>query len=383
MLRYRIIAAIAVAFLAVSPSFAQQSAGGLKKVVLDAGHGGRDPGATRTYNEKDIVLKVVLKLGALIEAKYPDVKVLYTRKTDVYVTLADRAKVANDAKADLFISVHADAVVSSQPSGATTCVMGLDKTSGNMEIAKRENSVIYYEDDYSTRYQGFDPNDEVSYIIFKFMQYSHLDKSLAFAEMLQNCYVKNLGSKNRGISQQPLQVLWQSAMPSVLTEIGFISNPDEERFMASDAGQDKIARSLLEAFSLYKEKMDKLSGVSVAPAATASAAQPAATETPSSGKGDSPQAVAGNPDLVYRVQIMALPNRIASDHRDFKNYRNRVECIRVEPYYKYYVGAAATFKEAQALLAEVKQSFPQAYIVPFHKGGPVSLETARSIESAQ
>ena len=227
----------------------------VRTVVIDPGHGGAKPGAQGSRSwEKNITLSVAKKFGKLIQDNYPDVKVIFTRTTDVDISLAERARIANRNKADLFISIHANSHPSSTPTGVETFVMGLSESRANLEVAKKENADILLEADYKTNkdYAGFDPNSEESYIIFTLTQNAYLEKSLNFAQAIQSQYKNNLRTINRGVKQAELFVLYKTAMPSVLTEIGFISNPGEESFMLSDEGQAKIALSLFNAFMNFK-----------------------------------------------------------------------------------------------------------------------------------
>lgn len=227
----------------------------VRTVVIDPGHGGAKPGArgSRSY-EKNITLSIAKKFGKLIQDNYPDVKVIYTRTTDVDISLAERARIANRNKADLFISIHANSHPTSSPTGVETFVMGLSESKANLEVAKKENADILLEDDYKNNadYNGFDPNSPESYVLLTMFQNAYMDKSLNFAQAIQTQYKRNLKTINRGVKQAELFVLYKTAMPSVLTEVGFISNPTEEAFMLSDEGQAKIAISLFTAFMNFK-----------------------------------------------------------------------------------------------------------------------------------
>ena len=227
----------------------------VRTVVIDPGHGGAKPGAqgSRSF-EKDITLSVAKKFGQLIKDNYPDVKLIYTRTTDVDISLAERARIANRNKADLFISIHANSHPTSAPTGVETFVMGLSESKANLEVAKKENADILLEADYQNNadYSGFDPNAPETYVMLAMFQNAFIDKSLNFAQAIQNQYKQNLKTINRGVKQAELYVLYKTTCPSVLTEIGFISNPAEEAFMLSDEGQAKIAVSLFRAFMNYK-----------------------------------------------------------------------------------------------------------------------------------
>ena len=231
----------------------------LKKVVIDPGHGGRDPGAQGAKSkEKDIVLDIALRVGKMINEKYPDVEVIYTRKTDVFVELDKRGDIANKAHANLFISIHANSVKKGAkcPSGTETFVMGNSRSTANMEVAMRENEVILLEDDYSTRYEGFDPNKPESFIVLSLLQNSYMNQSIDFAGEIQEHFKVLANRVSRGVRQAGLLVLWRTTMPSVLIEVGFICNPEEEKFMTSAAGKDKLATAIFQAFSSYKTKIE-------------------------------------------------------------------------------------------------------------------------------
>ncbi|NCC09052.1 MAG: N-acetylmuramoyl-L-alanine amidase [Bacteroidia bacterium] len=234
-------------------------------VVIDAGHGGHDPGAVgRVTKEKVINLKVALKLGALINQHCEDVKVVYTRKSDVFIPLDRRADIANEAKADLFISIHTNALANNRTfTGASTWTLGLAKSDANLEVAKRENSVILYESDYKTRYAGFNPNSAESYIIFEFMQDKYMEQSVHLASLIQKQFGSTCRRLNRGVHQAGFLVLKASAMPSVLVELGFISTPQEEDFLNSETGASSMSRGLFNAFLTYKREQElRLTGKS-------------------------------------------------------------------------------------------------------------------------
>lgn len=240
--------------------FSQKKAvGQVKTVVIDAGHGGDKPGAIgKKCKEKTITLSLALKLGKLIEDNYPDVRIIYTRTTDVDITLAERARIANRAKADLFLSIHCNSWTNSTPTGVETYVMGLSQSKANMEVAKKENADILLEKDYkdNSDYQGFDPNSPESYVMFAMYQNAYIDKSLDFAGLIQDQYKSAIKTINRGVKQAEIFVLYKTAMPAVLTEVGFISNPEEEQYIMSDEGQATIVVSIYKAFAAYKSQTE-------------------------------------------------------------------------------------------------------------------------------
>lgn len=236
--------------------------------MIDAGHGGKDPGSIgRKSKEKDITLAVALQLGKFIEDNMPDMRVIYTRNTDVFVELQERAEVANKNKADLFISIHCNSacvrdkklkhdVCHQEVHGAETYVMGIKNEKGKVDVAKRENASILLEDDYLKKYDGFDPNSDEAYIIFSMYQDAYLDQSLNLSAKIQKQYKERAGRTDKGVKRASLWVLWRTAMPSLLTEIGFITNPEEEKFLCSEKGQGYVASSIFRALREYKNEVE-------------------------------------------------------------------------------------------------------------------------------
>lgn len=287
---YRSLLALSITLLGfiVFSSFYVLKDRKVKVVVIDAGHGGKDPGCNGvTHKEKEVALAVALKLGKLIEEHMKDVKVIYTRKTDVFVELEDRAKIANDNNADLFISIHCNAAgkpvmikdkktgklraktfknskgklivvetTNPVPYGSETYVMGLKNEEGKMKVAQRENSVILMEDNYETKYQGFDPNSEESYIIMSNYTSGYVIQSASLALKIQDEYSKRAGRVDKGVHRQSIWVLWRTSMPSILTEIGYLTNPQEEKFLGSEKGQEYMASCLFRAFRKYKDEQE-------------------------------------------------------------------------------------------------------------------------------
>ena len=240
----------------------QQSKKKIAKVVIDAGHGGKDSGTmgTKRYKvyEKDIALNISLKLGSYIEENYPEIELIYTRKEDVFLELRERTELANRSDADLFLSIHCDGFTNSNASGASVFVMGMSKLKANMDVAMRENSVIYLEDNYEDNYEGFNPQSPESYIVFSLMQNIYLDQSIAFAENIENEFANRAQRKSRGVKQAPFYVISRVNMPSVLIEAGFLTNPVEEDFLHSEKGQDDIASAIFKAFSIYKKDVESI-----------------------------------------------------------------------------------------------------------------------------
>jgi N-acetylmuramoyl-L-alanine amidase len=229
-------------------------------IVIDAGHGGKDPGTIgkASNKEKDIALSISLKLGEYIQKNIPGVKVIQTRKDDRYVIWDERANIANRNKADLFISVHVNASPSPQVYGTETWVMGLHKSESNLAVAKRENSVILLDENSKERAEGFDPNSPESYILFSLTQSAYTESSLKLAAKIQEQFEKRVGRKNHGVKQAGFLVLWKTAMPSVLVEVGFLSNEKEEQFLASEKGQDLLASGIFRAVREYKNEVESL-----------------------------------------------------------------------------------------------------------------------------
>ena len=228
-------------------------------VVIDAGHGGKDRGTMGvSLKEKDVALKISLKVGDYIEKNIPGVKVVYTRTDDRYLALDERAAIANKNKADLFICIHANAVSKPEIIGTETYVMGLHKSEGNLDVAKRENAVMLLDDNYQERYEGFDPNSPESYILFSIAQSAFQESSIDFAEKVESQFKSRVGRRSHGVKQAGFWVLWRTAMPSVLIEVGFLTNPKEEAFLNDESGQNLIASGIYRAFKDYKKQVESL-----------------------------------------------------------------------------------------------------------------------------
>ncbi len=333
-------------------------------VVIDPGHGGRDPGALGAKTkEKDIVLAVGKKLGDLISKNHKDVKVVYTRSTDKSVGLSQRAEIANKAKADLFISIHCNAIAkrSKSPQGVETFVLGLHRSKDNLDVAKAENSVILYEDDYSTKYQGFDPNEPESYIIFEFMTDQYLQQSIYFASIVQNKLVTNSKRINRNVRQAGFLVLREVAMPSILIELGYISNISEERYMKSASGQNSLANSIYQGFKQYKREYDKKSYVF-----TNNTPEPNRVNT-------SPEAIAVPPETgndsisEYRIQILISSEKLEANSKHFKGL-SPIDYYTDGGLYKYTYGKSHDFDEINKTLKDVAKKFTGAFIIEFKNG---------------
>lgn len=338
----------------------------LSTVVIDPGHGGKDAGAVsrdKKTAEKTLVLDISKTLADKIRAAYPDVKVILTRSDDRYVTLNDRADIANKADANLFISVHINSIEKTSPNGFSVHVLGQssqknrDLYAGNMEMVRRENSVILLEDDYTTAYGGFDPNDPESYIFMNLMQNANLEQSVRFAETVQK-HLKGGPVKNdRSISQDPFLVLWRTAMPAVLLELGFISNDGDLAVLRQKARREELAERVFAAFREYKDLYDGSVGVPVPeggrprPAPTAPA--PSGTETV--------QDAAPSDGTVYAIQIFAVRKEMDPKAPDFMGFAPRI--IQSGSLYKYYVGVSGDAASARRHLSAVRKKYPDAFLV--------------------
>ena len=358
----RLFAVLISAFLALFCASAEGVL--LKKVVIDPGHGGHDSGAISLdgkLKEKDVVLDVALRLGNRIKKEYPDVKVIYTRDKDVFIPLDKRGDIANKNHADLFISVHVNSVptTSKAPSGCETYVMGMHKNAANMEVCKRENSVILLEDDYSTKYQGFDPNDPQSYIFFNLMQNAFFEQSLIFAEMCQKELHKGPVPTNRGIKQGGLLVLWRTTMPSVLVELGFITNASDRATLALGAKREQLAGNLFDAFCSFKEQYEG-GGQESVPAQPEPEVKESETppQTEASGQADTPI----SEDAFYAVQIFALSKELEAGAPQFKGEKD-IHRFRVGNVFKYTAGVFKTEAEAAASVTKLSEKFPGCFVV--------------------
>ena len=330
-------------------------------VVLDAGHGGKDPGAVGRFSqEKDLNLALVLKVGELINAQYPDVNVVYTRKTDVFIPLQDRANIANKANADLFISIHTNSAEKKEPRGVETFILGTERMEANLDVAMRENAVIKLESDYKTTYAGFDPNSIDSYIMFELMQNSYMEQSLLFAEQVQQRFVGHLNREDRGVRQAAFWVLLKTACPSILFEMGFISNPEEERFMNQPASIAQMANALVNAFGAYTHRVAvrevKVSGERLAVSGDSVQNNQNIPSTPN---------IPNTPKTFYAIQVRASKTALAANDPDLKGLR--CDTVHAGEWIKYYTAADEDRSKVAAQLAEIKKLFPDCWIIKVTK----------------
>jgi N-acetylmuramoyl-L-alanine amidase len=330
-------------------------------VVLDAGHGGHDSGNRGNgYYEKKIALNIALKVGAQLD-KISGIKVIYTRKKDVYVDLIERANIANKADADLFVSIHCDAFTSSRAFGAGTFVLGLHENERNFKVAQKENSVIFLEENYEQKYDGFDPNDPESVISLILMQETYLDQSIAAASTIQKSFVNNLKRKDRTVKQAGFIVLKYTYMPSVLVETGFLTNSSEGAFLNSSKGQNQMANAISKAIINYKNLLQ------------AGVQREAITVK---NKSSQSEPLRLNPDLIFKVQIAASKNRIAAKGFNFKGL-SPISREKSAKLYRYFYESSTSYEEAQQHLKTAKsKGYTNAFVVAYEGNKKISISEA-------
>lgn len=365
---------ILICCLFVLPLSAQQGSKTAQKaaqkkaftVVIDAGHGGHDPGAMgKLTQEKKLNLEVSQRLEQQIKLHHPDVKVVMTRKNDVFLTLQQRADIVNKNNADLFICIHTNAAENRNVTGTETFVLGVDKMQSNLDVAMRENAVMLLEDDYQTTYEGFDPNSVDSYIMFELMQDQYIDQSLNFATLVQHQFT-DIGRSDRGVRQAGFWVLHKSACPSVLIEMGFISNINEEKYLASDKGKEDITNSIYQAFEQYKSAYDRKHGIVKA---SQTESKPAEAAKPAEAKADKPAEAAKSAEAkadkpVYKVQIFSTLKPVPAGDPTFRGLKN-CQCTKDGKFYKYTYGEDADYQTILDIQQELKTKFKDCFIVAF------------------
>lgn len=323
-------------------------------VVLDAGHGGKDPGKITTfgYNEKDIALDVVLRVGKQLE-KSNDIKVIYTRKRDVFLELRQRAAIANKADADLFVSIHCNAH-NPQAHGSETFVLGLHRNESNFRVAQKENEVIFMEDDYEQNYEGFDPSSPESFIGLTLLQEDYLDQSILLARTIQNNFAQKLKRRDRGVKQAGFWVLHNTYMPSVLIETGFITNRKEGDYLNSERGKQEISKSIVDAVLDYKLSLNpELSTESI------------------SFENTSPI-----PEIIFKVQIAASSNKVAPRSYNFKGL-SPISRTKPSSVYRYFYGQTTDYNKAKELKNEaIAVGYTSAYVVAYKNNTKISLKEA-------
>ena len=371
-------------------------------VVIDAGHGGHDPGAIgKISKEKNINLKVALKLGNLIKQNCNDVKVVYTRSKDVFIPLDRRAEIANNAKADLFISIHTNALANNRTAkGASTWTLGLAKSDANLEVAKRENSVILYEDDYKTRYAGFNPNSAESYIIFEFMQDKYMEQSVHLASLVQKQFRHHCKRVDRGVHQAGFLVLKASAMPSILVELGFISTPEEERYLITEEGSSTLAKGIYRAFLSYKREHEiRLTGSSRTAlpnddeVTDTEVAQIDSTESENKKPQNIPrtdklvteaktqrpivvESTTNDSEITFKIQILTSSRPLSKNDKRLKGLKD-VDYYKENGLYKYTYGASSDYnKVLRTRRNTVTPLFKDDFIIAFRNGEKMNINEA-------
>lgn len=342
-------------------------------VVIDAGHGGKDPGAisaNKKLYEKDVTLKVALMVGESIKKNHPEVKVLYTRKTDVFVGLNDRARMANKANADLFISIHTNAAKSRTAKGAETYTLGIEeeRTERNLEIAKRENGVIFLEDNHEKTYANFNPNSPESYIIFEYMQSEFVKESIHMAQYVQEHLASDANRHDRGVRQAGFLVLNATSMPSILVELGYISNAEDAKYLGSESGQKRMSRCISEAFDKYYTDLMKLNASQPVVESTRKTTIPASKEQPEAIQGDEQQPV-------FKVQFLSSSKRLAAEDKAFKGLKP-VEFYYDKGLYKYTYGSSTNYNDIIRIKKKVNEKFKDAFIVAFVQGERIDTQQA-------
>ncbi|MBR5700360.1 MAG: N-acetylmuramoyl-L-alanine amidase [Bacteroidales bacterium] len=365
----------------------------LRTVVIDPGHGGNDPGCVSKdglTTEKSLTLDISTRLSEKINAAWPDVKAILTREDDTYVTLSGRADAANNADADLFISIHINAAPSGTAANGYSihCLgqssrQGNDLFSKNLELCQRENSVIKLEADYETKYQGFDPSNPMSYIFFGLMQNANLSLSLAFADDVNNAMKGGPFRRSRGVSQDPFWVLWRTTMPAVLIECGFISNPEDLATLRTEEDRDKIAEAICQAIATYKKRLDA-STSSATGASTSSATNPEGQQashadttqhngeatTPPQPSSEQPPQVAEpgeakpvetEPVELYGTQVLATSRKLADNDPFFQGYEP--VAVQGEKLIRYVIGVSPDKAEAKKKNEKIAQNFPDSFLV--------------------
>lgn len=335
----------------------------INKIVIDPGHGGSDPGTigSKSY-EKNIALSIALKLGELIKDTFPNLKVIYTRNSDKFIPLDERTRIANSEKANLFISIHCNANPNKSPYGTETYVLGLHKSEDNLDVAMRENSVITYEDDYSSKYEGYDPKSTESYIIFTLMQNAYLDQSLKLANNVQKEFREQTRRYDRGVKQAGFLVLWKTSMPSILIETGFLSNSKEEAYLITNDGQNHIANAIFTAFCEYKRAFDTKSY-------SISKIQPIIENDSSVSKKEEKTVI------TFKVQIKSSRKRIPITPKNFKNL-NGIDEIVYDGNYKYTIGNKNSYSEIVEYCQQIRKKYPDAFIIALKGSKIIPLDIA-------
>jgi N-acetylmuramoyl-L-alanine amidase len=392
--RYLLFLTLLFALLAGHAAFAEKAPGKVFTVVIDPGHGGQDPGAVyKNIREKDIVLRLALKLGNYIRQNMPDTKVIFTRDRDIFIPLHQRAAIANSSKADLFISLHANFCGTPSISGTETFVLGLHRSEENLEVAKKENSVILMEEDYTARYEGFDPNSSESYIMFEMVQDEYLNQSISIGALVQKEFKSRAIRSDRGVKQAGFLVLRKIGMPGILIESGFLSNPAEAQYLNSEKGQINLATAIYHAFKTYKLSVETKSDFRlVAQEHVQKEPDLVLSETKSEIKTQSKSALEQvihdeqiiqneklkqekviQDEIWFSVQVAAATSRIDPSPSNFKGLKT-VYMIEYNGMFKYMYAREISYKEIVKRRSEAQKYFPDAFIVAFKNGKLVPVK---------
>ena len=339
-------------------------------IVIDAGHGGRDPGASGLIShEKDVTLAIALKAGEYFQQNIRNVTVIYTRKDDSTVDLRDRPKIANKANADLFISIHANWAQSKNIKGTETYIMGTAKDQQNLEVAMKENEVIYLEKDYSTKYEGFDPKSSESYIMFSTTQKVFQEQSTDLASRIQTQFRERVNRNDRDVKQSGFWVLYNTKMPAVLVETGFISNPAEEKFLNSKEGQDYLASSIFRACRDYLNSIDSKSGISY------EQNQSPDQETDTTGA-----PVSRSNEVVFMVQITTTTTKTEIKPENFKGLKDITE-INAQDRFKYAAGSFKDYSDAAQYRKKIEGAYPDAFVIAVKDNKILPLQQALELKN--
>ncbi|WP_163711998.1 N-acetylmuramoyl-L-alanine amidase family protein [Mangrovibacterium lignilyticum] len=369
------------------------------KIVIDPGHGGHDPGAIyQNIREKDIVLKLALKLGKQIEQEMPDVKIEYTRSTDIFIPLHERAEKAINSKADLFLSLHANSCPTPSVSGTETFVLGMHKTEENLEVAKKENAVILIEDDYSTRYEGFDPNSSESYIMFDLVQEEYFDQSVSMAALVQGKFKNQALRRDRGVKQAGFLVLRQTSMPSILIEAGYLSNADEAAYLNSANGQEQLAIAICDAVKSYKAGFETRNGFElhdlvVEEQLASEKANEEDSKEKTVEKVNKKLAISTElkktnsivekqrpKELYYSIQIAVAGKKLDTKPYNFRGLKS-IYMVEHNGVYKYYYAKEQSYNDVLKRKSEAQQHYNDAFVTAFCDGKQISIEEARNLQS--
>jgi N-acetylmuramoyl-L-alanine amidase len=363
MMRTHVLLLIVLFTFSLTSATTRKNDGHKFVVVLDAGHGGKDPGKPSKYGykEKDIALKIVLAVGELLE-KNPDIKVIYTRKTDVFIELKDRPKIANRAKADLFVSIHCNAH-HTEAYGTETYVLAIGNTNQNFEVAKAENEVIFLEEDYEKHYNGFDPSSPESLIGVTLAQEEYTDQSILLASLIEKKFENKINRKSRGVKQASLRVIHQTAMPSVLIETGFVTNKSEGAYLNSERGQREIANSIEDAILDYKKGLDQNVGTDIY------------EEVPTVAGDTSDVLVSVDNSIIFKVQIAASSRKLEPKSYNFKGLED-ISREQEANLYKYFYGNTSDYNEAKRLEDNAKKKYKSCFIVAYKDGKRIELSEA-------